>query len=84
MAIAAGHQVPIDEIGLGMHLIVKPGEKVPIDGRVVTGTSTLDQSLITGEAIPVEKSPGDEVCVANRNLCQYLMPLVDVLALHHH
>lgn len=68
VAIAAGHQVPIDEISLGTHLIVKPGEKVPIDGRVVTGTSTLDQSLITGEAVPVEKCPGDEVRVANRNL----------------
>jgi Cu+-exporting ATPase len=53
--------VPLDQIALGDVLRVRPGEKVPVDGSVVTGTSSIDESALTGEPIPVEKSEGSEV-----------------------
>jgi len=59
--------VPLDEIGPGDRLRVRPGEKVPVDGRVVEGTSAVDEAMITGEPIPVEKKPGDRVIGATVN-----------------
>lgn len=59
--------VPIEEIKVGDLLLVKPGEKIPIDGRIVHGTSSIDQSVVTGESIPVEKKEGDEVIGATIN-----------------
>lgn len=53
--------VSIDELEKGDMLIVKPGERVPVDGVVVKGISSVDESMITGESIPVEKKEGDEV-----------------------
>ncbi|MCF8469995.1 MAG: heavy metal translocating P-type ATPase [Parvibaculum sp.] len=52
-------EVPIDEIVKGDLLRVRPGERVPVDGEIVEGRSAIDESMITGEAIPVEKSVGD-------------------------
>ena len=60
-------EVPIEQIMVGDIFIVRPGEKVPVDGRVVEGYSSLDQSVITGESIPVEKNAGDEVIGATIN-----------------
>ncbi|WP_188804641.1 copper-translocating P-type ATPase [Sporolactobacillus putidus] len=54
-------KVPLEEINIGDQIIVRPGEKVAIDGTVVSGSSAIDESMLTGESIPVEKNEGDEV-----------------------
>jgi Cu+-exporting ATPase len=59
--------VPLEQIQIGDTLRVRPGEKVPVDGRVREGRSTVDESMITGEPIPVEKQPGDQLIGATIN-----------------
>jgi Cu+-exporting ATPase len=54
-------EVPLEHVRAGDRLRVKPGEKVPVDGSVVEGRSSVDESMVTGEPIPVEKGPGDKV-----------------------
>jgi heavy metal translocating P-type ATPase len=54
-------EVPIEEVQLGDIVIVKPGEKIPVDGLVIKGTATVNQATITGESMPVDKIPSDEV-----------------------
>ena len=61
------NDVPLDRILEGDRLRIRPGEKVPVDGVVVEGTSSVDESMVTGEPIPVEKSPGDGVIGATVN-----------------
>ena len=58
-----GHErdVALDEVQVGYKLRVRPGEKVPVDGVVLEGTSSIDESMVTGEAVPVAKAEGDEV-----------------------
>ncbi len=63
----AEREVPIEELKVGDLLLVKPGEKVPVDGVVAEGYSAVDQSVVTGESIPVEKRAGDEVIGASVN-----------------
>jgi len=53
--------IPIEAIEVGDHLLVRPGERIPVDGVVVAGLSTADESLLTGESMPVPKGPGDPV-----------------------
>ncbi|MGE5702934.1 MAG: heavy metal translocating P-type ATPase [Clostridia bacterium] len=60
-------QVPVEEVMTGDWLKVKPGEKVPVDGIVQEGDSAVDESMLTGESIPVEKRPGDNVIGATIN-----------------
>jgi len=58
---------PVEEVPLGVTVLVRPGEKIPLDGEVVKGTSTVNQAPITGESIPVSKKPGDEVFAGTIN-----------------
>lgn len=60
-------EIPTDQIQKGDIVIVRPGEKIPVDGVIVEGSSTIDESMITGESIPVEKRVGDEVFGATIN-----------------
>ncbi len=60
--------VPVEEVRPGDSLIVGPGEKIPVDSIVIEGDSTVDESMLTGESIPTEKSVGDEVIGATVNL----------------
>ena len=60
-------EVPVEEVQVGDLIRVKPGEKVPVDGVVTEGNSTVDESMLTGESIPVSKAVGDEVIGASLN-----------------
>ena len=60
-------QIPIEEVKVGEIIIVKPGEKIPVDGKIIEGYSSVDESMITGESIPVEKKIGDEIIGAAIN-----------------
>ncbi|HEY9846375.1 MAG TPA: copper-translocating P-type ATPase, partial [Candidatus Caenarcaniphilales bacterium] len=59
--------IPIQEVRLGEVVLVRPGEKVPVDGEVIEGASTVDEAMVTGESLPVKKQPGDEVIGATIN-----------------
>jgi Cu+-exporting ATPase len=59
--------IPVEEVVPGDVVVVRPGEKVPVDGTVTEGASAVDESMLTGESIPVEKSPGHEVFGATLN-----------------
>jgi Cu+-exporting ATPase len=63
----ADEDVPIERLKPGDHVRVRPGERVPVDGRVVEGTSAVDESMITGEPVPVAKKRGDAVTGATVN-----------------
>ena len=60
-------RVPVEDLRLGETIIVKPGERLPMDGRVLSGRSALNQAPITGESLPVEKQPGDTVFAGSIN-----------------
>jgi Cu+-exporting ATPase len=59
--------IPIEQVAKGDMVIVRPGEKIPVDGIVVEGHSAVDESMLTGESLPVAKKPGDEVIGATLN-----------------
>lgn len=59
--------IPIEKVAIDDLILVRPGEKIPVDGEIVEGTSTLDESMVTGESVPVKKQPGDEVIGATLN-----------------
>jgi cation-transporting ATPase V/Cu+-exporting ATPase len=61
------HRVPAARVRVGDLVRVRPGEKVPVDGTVVTGVSAVDESMLTGESVPVDKGPGDAVTGATVN-----------------
>jgi Cu+-exporting ATPase len=60
-------EVPVDDVVAGEEIVVRPGDKVPVDGMIVRGRSTLDESMVTGESVPVAKGDGDEVIGATVN-----------------
>ncbi len=60
-------EIPVDDVQVGHIIIVKPGEKIPVDGEVVEGHSSIDESMLTGESLPVEKTVGDQVIGATIN-----------------
>lgn len=60
-------RIPVEELKIDDIVIVKPGEHIPVDGKIVSGQTTVDQSTITGESIPVPKEPGDMIFAATLN-----------------
>jgi P-type Cu+ transporter len=60
-------EVPVDDVRVGDFVLVRPGEKIPVDGVVTEGRSAIDESMLTGESLPVEKKPGDPVIGATLN-----------------
>jgi len=60
-------EVPIEEVEIGDLILVKPGEKIPVDGEVIDGHTAIDESMLTGESIPVDKKAGDKVYAASIN-----------------
>jgi Cu2+-exporting ATPase len=64
---AEGIEIPVEQVRLGEWIRVLPGEKIPVDGRVVVGYSTVDESLVTGESLPVLKQVGDRVIAGSCN-----------------
>jgi Cu+-exporting ATPase len=60
-------EVPVDEVIVGDVVLVRPGEKIPVDGVVIEGRSAVDESMLTGESLPVEKGPGEPVIGATLN-----------------
>jgi Cu+-exporting ATPase len=63
----AEKEIPIDEVIPGDIIVVKPGSKIPVDGAVVEGRTSIDESMLTGESMPVDKKTGDEVYAATIN-----------------
>jgi len=59
--------VPVEALQIGDEVVVRPGEKVPVDGEILTGRSTLDESMLTGESMPVSREPGQKVFAATIN-----------------
>jgi P-type Cu+ transporter len=59
--------IPVEDVRVGDTVVVRPGEKVPVDGRIVSGESAVEEAMITGESIPVTKGAGDEVIGATMN-----------------
>jgi Cu+-exporting ATPase len=60
-------EVPVEEVAVGDVVVVRPGEKIPVDGEVIDGASAVDESMVTGEPMPVTKRPGDTVIGATIN-----------------
>ncbi len=60
-------EIPIDDVQKGDQVVVKPGQKVPVDGIIIEGHSSINESMVTGESLPVEKKKGDEVIGATIN-----------------
>ncbi len=68
----APREVPVREISPGMHVAVRPGERIPVDGIVLAGASSINQAALTGESLPVERGIGDEVLAGTMNVDGYL------------
>jgi P-type Cu+ transporter len=60
-------EIPLEEVVVGDILYIKPGEKIPVDGKIIEGNSAIDESMLTGESVPVDKTVGDDVIGATLN-----------------
>lgn len=60
-------EVQVEELQIGDHVLIKPGQQVPVDGEIVKGSSSFDQSSLTGESVPVAKNPGDKLMSGSVN-----------------
>ena len=60
-------EIPLDQVAVGDVVVVRPGERIPVDGVLLDGESSVDESMLTGESMPVDKGPGDEVIGATMN-----------------
>src|SRR5690606_29558348 len=69
--------VPLTHVHVGDALRVRPGEKVPVDGEVIEGRSSVDESMLTGEPVPVTKAPGDKLIGATINAAGALVMRAD-------
>ena len=67
--LRAGKEVtiPVEEVAVGDLILVRPGQSIPVDGEIVEGVSSIDESALTGESLPVDKAPGDKVAAASIN-----------------
>lgn len=65
------HEIPIEEVVIDDVVVVRPGQSIPVDGKIIEGSSSVDQSALTGESIPVEKNIGDKVIAATINKTGY-------------
>ena len=65
-------EIDVDDVAVGDIILVKPGEKIPVDGVIIEGGSAVNESMATGESIPVDKKPGDEVIGSTINLTGFL------------
>ncbi len=74
------HEEPVENLAIGDVVLVRPGDRVPVDGEVLSGNSQVDQSPITGESVPVAKAPGDEVFAGSVNSEQALEVRVSRIA----
>ena len=70
-------EIPVEQVQVGETVIVKPGQSIPVDGVLIEGTGTVDESAITGESIPVEKKKGDRVTGATVNRAGYFQMKAD-------
>ena len=66
-------EIPVEEVMMGDLVVVRPGGRIPVDGIVVEGSSSVDESALTGESLPVEKGPGDQVAAATINKSGYFV-----------
>src|SRR5690625_1854763 len=62
------HKVAVNKLQVGDHILVKPGERIPTDGNIIDGMTTIDESAITGESVPVSKTNGHEVFAGTVNM----------------
>ncbi|GGR27156.1 heavy metal translocating P-type ATPase [Deinococcus ruber] len=74
------HEVPVDQLEIGQQVLVRPGDRVPSDGTILTGTSSVDDSPVTGESVPVTKTVGDPVYAGSINTDGALTVRVDKTA----
>ncbi len=65
-------EIDVDDVTVGAIILVRPGEKIPVDGTILEGSSAINESMVTGESIPADKEPGDEVIGSTINLTGFL------------
>jgi Zn2+/Cd2+-exporting ATPase len=75
--LQSGEMVPVEEVAIGVIVVVKPGEQIPLDGTITVGGGTVDESAITGESAPVDKIIGNAVFAGTMNIQGYLEVIVD-------